>query len=77
MLLAIIVSKLPLFCIIRHEKSRSIYTNYNHIPPALVKAKGVLPVGKEAPEGGLKKNGWYAPNAKKVQLRHAFSVPID
>lgn len=46
---------------------------YNHIPAALMKSKGVKAVGKEAPEGGLTKNGWYEPNAKKIKLRHSFS----
>ena len=50
---------------------------YNHIPAALMKSKGVIPVGKEAPEGGLTKNGWYAPNAKKTTLRHAFIGPTN
>ena len=45
---------------------------YNHIPPALMKSKGVKPIGEEAPEGALTKNGWYAPNAQKITLRHAF-----
>ena len=48
---------------------------YNHIPIELVKAKGVLPVGAVAPEGGLEKNGWYQPNEKSVLLRHAFIAP--
>ncbi len=46
---------------------------YNHIPAALMKSKGVKPIGEAAPEGGLTKNGWYTPNARKVTLRHAFS----
>jgi len=37
-----------------------------------MKSKGVKPIGEEAPEGALTKNGWYAPNAQKVTLRHAF-----
>ena len=45
---------------------------YNHIPPELIRLKGVLPVGKIAPKGGLSKNGWYQPNARRVRLRHVF-----
>ena len=49
---------------------------YNHIPPKLAQSKGVIPVGKVAPEGGLAKNGWYAPNARRIQLRHPFVGPM-
>ena len=65
------------------EDSKTLHLNnyihrapyYNHIPPELVKSKGVLPVGKAAPEGGLTKNGWYEPNARQVMLRHTFQAP--
>lgn len=49
---------------------------YNHISVALMKSKGVKAVGKEAPEGGLEKNGWYEPNTKKIELRHPFVGPM-
>ena len=52
-----------------------MYKRQNHIPPELIKSKGVLPVGEEAPEGGLTKNGWYEPNARQVILRHTFKAP--
>jgi len=50
---------------------------YNHIPPELMKSKGVKPVGKIAPEDGLKKNGWFEPNKKTVILRHPFSGIVN
>ena len=48
---------------------------YNHIPKALTLSKGVDPVGKAAPEGGLETNGWYAPNARVLTLRRPFVAP--
>ena len=48
---------------------------YNHIPREIMLSKGVKPVGRQAPEGGLEKNGWYAPNARTVSARHKFIAP--
>lgn len=48
---------------------------YNHIPKEIMLSKGVNPVGKTAPEGGLDKNGWYGPNARTVKLRNRFVAP--
>ena len=52
---------------------------YNHIPKRMMLSKGVNPVGKSAGQdavaNGLDKNGWYAPNARTIQLRHRFHKP--
>lgn len=48
---------------------------YNHIPKGIMLSKGVKPVGRQAPEGGLEKNGWYAPNARTISARHKFVAP--
>ena len=48
---------------------------YNHIPKEIMLSKGVKPVGRQAPESGLEKNGWYTPNARTISARHKFIVP--